>query len=136
MVIVYVNYDGNASVRARNLFPCRKENVWFAVNVDVYYESRDNIPARLVAGRTGENIMSNATPTISSLNNGANPLNFGLMLGSDGQGNQLWLFRDGSGDDNDSGLVANRHCDDEGAVLWSDDVTGWNYDPATDCIPA
>lgn len=78
--------------------------------------------------------MSNTT-TISDLNNGANPLDFGVMLGDDGC-NQLWLFRDGSGDDNDSGLVANRYVAfGTEEITWSNDVTGWNYNPETDCIP-
>jgi len=43
----------------------------------------------------------------------------GEMLGDDGQGNQLWLFRD-------IDRVANRYKDEEG-VFWTGDVEGWNY---------
>ena len=71
--------------------------------------------------------MSNATPTISSLNANDNAREIGGSLLSDDGCNQLWLFGD---------KVANRFENDDGEIFWSDDVTGWNHDPATDCIPA
>lgn len=57
-------------------------------------------------------------PTIKILNGGSDPKAFGgKILGDDGV-NQLWVF---------DGKVANRFCDDEAHIFWSNDVEGWNY---------
>jgi len=69
--------------------------------------------------------MSNETANIANLtalNHTDNPRALGgTMLGSDGQGNQLWQFGD---------KVANRHVSESSDLLWSDDVEGWGYTEA------
>jgi hypothetical protein len=61
------------------------------------------------------------TPTLAILNETDDPKRFGgELLGDDGQGNELWLFRS-------IDKVANRWSDDEGNVQWDDDIEGWNY---------
>lgn len=66
--------------------------------------------------------MTNAT--ISPLNiliQTDSPLTMGgEMLGEDGHGNQLWLFRA-------IDKVANRFEDEDGEVFWTADIEGWNY---------
>lgn len=60
-------------------------------------------------------------PTLAYLNETDEPKRFGgECLGDDGLGNQLWVFRSVD-------KVANRWVDDEGNVLWDDDIVGWNY---------
>lgn len=60
-------------------------------------------------------------PTLEKLNINNNPEEYGgECLGDDGQGNELWLFRDVD-------KLANRWSDDEGNVQWDDDIAGWNY---------
>lgn len=58
--------------------------------------------------------------TLTSLNANDNVTEVGgIMLGNDGQGNQLWQFGE---------KVANRYQDSEsGAIWWSDEIEGWNY---------
>lgn len=63
------------------------------------------------------------TATLATLNENDNAAELGgIRLGNDGQGNELWQFGD---------KVANRWYDGEAAApVWSDDVTGWNYEAA------
>ena len=66
--------------------------------------------------------MTNATiPTLNALTENDSPLTMGgEILGQDGQGNQLWLFRA-------IDKVANRFESEGGEVIWTADVEGWNY---------
>jgi len=60
-------------------------------------------------------------PTLEKLNETDDPKSFGgELLGNDGQGNELWLFRS-------IDKVANRYNSDDGEIYWSDDIEGWNY---------
>ena len=61
--------------------------------------------------------------TISSLNANDNAAELGgILLGDDGQGNQLWEF---------GGKVANRYQHpDGGEFVWDTDLEGWNYSEA------
>ena len=60
-------------------------------------------------------------PTLNTLNDTDAPLTMGgEMLGMDGHGNQLWLFRA-------IDQVANRLQTEDGEVVWSADIEGWNY---------
>jgi len=60
-------------------------------------------------------------PTLETLNANNKPEKFnGELLGSDGHGNELWLFRA-------IDKVANLHTSEEGQLEWSADVEGWNY---------
>lgn len=60
-------------------------------------------------------------PILAALNETDAPLTMGgELLGDDGQGNQLWLFRS-------IDKVANRFEDEDGDVFWDDDIEGWNY---------
>lgn len=60
--------------------------------------------------------------TLATLNETDNAKSLGGMwLSQDGQGNQLWLFGD---------KVANRFKNEDGEILWSGNVTGWNYEPS------
>lgn len=71
---------------------------------------------------------SKTIPTLKALNANDNPRDFGGSMLSDDGHNQLWLFGD---------KVANRYIAfGTEEIIWSDDVSGWNYDPETDCIPA
>ena len=62
---------------------------------------------------------TNTTPILYILNltDNAKALG-GDLLGTDGNGNQLWSFGD---------KVANRWTDEEGNLLWSGSVAGWGY---------
>jgi hypothetical protein len=61
------------------------------------------------------------TPTLNSLNATDDPRSMGgEMLGMDCHGNQLWLFRA-------IDKVANRRETEDGQILWSADIEGWNY---------
>ena len=60
-------------------------------------------------------------PTLNTLNDTDAPLTMGgEMLGMDGHGNQLWLFRA-------IDQVANRLQTEDGEVVWSADIEGWSY---------
>ena len=61
--------------------------------------------------------------TIKTLNADDSLKSHGELLGTDGQGNSLYLF---CGE-----LVANRFRSDDGEILWSSDeesLEGWGYD--------
>ena len=68
------------------------------------------------------------TASLATLNQTNDPAALGgQRLGADGQNpqNELWLFGE---------RVANRAICDDGTVFWSDDVSGWNYNPETDAL--
>jgi len=75
-------------------------------------------PVEMLINLLKENAMNE--PTLEKLNETDDPKSFGgELLGNDGQGNQLWLFRS-------IDKVANRYSED-GEVEWSGDIEGWNY---------
>lgn len=60
-------------------------------------------------------------PSLALLNKNDNPKSLGgERLANDCHGNELWLFRSVD-------KLANRFEDEEGLVIWSDDIEEWNY---------
>ena len=61
------------------------------------------------------------TPSLALLNETDDPKSIGgELLGDDGQGNELWVFRSVD-------KVANRFEDEDGRAYWDGDIEGWNY---------